>query len=352
MNEDRGAIEDFDVTRYPDYRPDSPPDVYKLSEFSYLDEYEAIWGRPWGAPGIGRLREVALVRPTEHEVNPLWSQDPNFFLLRYRSQIDVDAMIESHQEYANLLTECGVEIQWMEFEDPWGAHGPMRKLFVCEEVRILRGGAVLPRFGHASYKRGLEREFQKFLTKIGCPILLTVHGTGVCEVAPMFVAMAEDVFIAGLSCATNREGLDQVLPVMYRSGVKEVHIMEMPTIMDTFESGGEFHVDMVIAPVDLRVAIVYPDNLSWETYRWLRDRNFKLIEVPKEEQRFCPANLVLVEPGKVIMTKAATRTIKAVEEAGVEVIPFDSDGIMQGGTNGIKCITMELLRDPGPGLDD
>jgi hypothetical protein len=32
------------------------------------------------------------------------------------------------------------------------------------------------------------------------------------------------------------------------------------------------------------------------------------------------------------------------------VIGFDSSGIMQGGTNGIKCITMELDRDDGPRL--
>lgn len=29
-----------------------------------------------------------------------------------------------------------------------------------------------------------------------------------------------------------------------------------------------------------------------------------------------------------------------------------SHGIMQGGVNGLNCITMELLRDPGPGLTD
>jgi len=33
------------------------------------------------------------------------------------------------------------------------------------------------------------------------------------------------------------------------------------------------------------------------------------------------------------------------------VIGFDSSGIMQGGTNGIKCITMELDRDDGPRLN-
>jgi N-dimethylarginine dimethylaminohydrolase len=349
----RGEIADYDVTRYPDYvSSDRPPDVYKLRELAYLDEYESIWGKQWGCPGIGKLRRVALVKPTEHEINELFVSHPTFFLLRYQSHVDVGQMVESHQAYARLLEENGVEIEWMEFENAWGAHGPMRKLFVCEEVRVVRGGAIIPRFGHASYKRGLEREFQRFLASIGCPILLSVSGTGICEVAPMFVAMAEDAWIGGLSCASNQDGLDQVLPVMARAGAKDVHIMRMGTIMDSFDAGGEFHVDMVVAPVDHRVAVVYPGGLDWDTYAWLRERNFKLIEIPREEQRFAPANLILLEPGRVIMTSHAPRTIKAVEAAGVEVIPFDSHGIMQGGTNGIKCITMELLRDPGPSLDD
>jgi len=350
---DQEKVESFDVSTYPDYvSSDLPPDVYRLRELSYLDEYESVWGQQWGCPGIGKLRKVALVRPTAHEINSLFTSHPNFFLLRYQSHVDIDQMIASHAAYADLLTEHGVKIEWMEFKNVWGAHGPMRKLFVCEEVRVVRGGAIIPRFGHASYKRGLEREFQRFLAEIGCPILLSVSGSGICEVAPMFVAMAEDAWIAGRSCAANQEGLDQVLPVMMHAGAKDIHIMNLNTIMNTFESGGEFHVDMVVAPVDHKVALIYPAGLDWDTYVWLRDRGFKLIEIPREEQRFAPANLILLEPGKVIITSHAPQTIKAVEAAGVEVIPFDSHGIMQGGTNGIKCITMELLRDPGPGLDD
>ena len=129
----------------------------------------------------------------------------------------------------------------------------------------------------------------------------------------MFVAMAEDAWIGGRSCAANQDGLDQVLPVMQRAGARDIHIMNLATIMDTFDSGGEFHVDMVVAPVDHKVALIYPAALDWDTYVWLRDRNFKLIEIPREEQRFAPANLILLEPGKVIMTSHAPRTIKAVE---------------------------------------
>ncbi|MBI4318567.1 MAG: hypothetical protein HY675_08760 [Chloroflexi bacterium] len=349
-----GRLEDYPLENYPDYRPGKPPDLFELQKYGYLDEYERIWGKPWGSVGIGKLREVALIKPDgEHEGNPLWQRDPNFFMLRYRQNLDIDLLLRSHEEYARLLESLDIKIYWMEFEDTMGAWGPMRKLFMAEEVKVLKGGAIIPRFSHASFKRGLEREFQKFLTKIGCPILLTVHGTGICEVAPMTLPIAEGVFMAGLSCACNQEGLDQVLPVLYRSGVKEVHIMHLPTIMDSFESGGEFHVDMVLAALDDHVVLVWPDNLPWTTYRWLRERSFKIIEVPADEQRkYEPANLLLLEPGKVIMHKGAVKTIKAVEQAGVEVIPFDSSGIMQGGTNGMRCITMELLRNEGPGLAD
>jgi len=348
VNTDR--LDNFDANTYPDYRKGAPPDVYKLRQYSYLDEYEAIWGRPWGAQGIGKLREVGLVAPSAHEAHPLWLSDPDFFLLRYRAQIDVEHLIQTHKQWAALLEEQGVKIHWMEYEDSWGAYGPMRKLFVCEEVKFVRGGALIPRFGHASYKRGMEREFQKFTTKIGCPILHTVHGHGVMEVGPMIVGLTDDVWVAGLSCGANQEGLEQITPVLRESGVEEILVMQLPSILDTFESGGEFHVDMVISPVDFKKVIVWPDNLPFDTYAWLRDHEFEIIEISSEDQKYCPANLILLEPGKVIMPSRAKATIKKVRDAGVEVVEFDSDGIMQGGVNGLKCITMEVLRDSGPTL--
>lgn len=347
-----GTLGSFPLTNYPDYEPGKPPRLLSLHRRSYLDEYEKIWGRRWGAMGIGRLRTVGLIKPDPAwEGHPFWQSDPDFFLLRYQRKLDPDLMLRGHEEYAKLLTSLGIEILWMEFEDALGAYGPMRKLFMAEEVKVIRGGAILPRFGHASFKRGLEREFQKFLTTIGCPILLTVHGTGICEVAPMFVQMADDAWVGGLSCACNSEGLEQVLPVLRRAGVTDVHVAQLTTIMESFGAGGEFHVDMVVHPVAERLAVVYPRQLPWETFKWLKDRGYTLIEVPTEEHhRYVPANLVVVEPGVVIMHGDAVQTVRALESHGVEVIKFDSSGIMQGGTNGIKCITMELDRDDGPRL--
>lgn len=346
-------LEGYPVERYPDYQPGKPPQLEPLHRASYLDELEAIWGKQWGCQGIGRLREVALVKfDPNYEGHPYWATHPEFFLLRHNPNPDLELLVEHQLAYAETLQAWGVKVHWMEPDDMMGAYGPMRKFFIGGALRIFRGGAILPRAGEGAAYRGMEREFQKFLTQIGCPIIGAITGTGIYE-AGTVVPVAEGVLLAGLSCALNPEGLEQITPILRRAGVKEIHVTHMQTIMDSFESGGEFHIDMVVGTVGLRKAIVYPGALDYQTYRWLKDKGFQLAEIPADEQRrFAPANLVVLEPGRVIMAKGALETIRAVEAMGVEVIPIETEGIMQGGVNGISCITMQLFREPGPGLDD
>ena len=101
--------------------------------------------------------------------------------------------------------------------------------------------------------------------------------------------------------------------------------MELPIILDSFAAGGDFHLDMIVAPVDDRKILVYPKHLTWETYEWLKGHGFELIEIPEHEQRWAPANLVLLEPGRVILHPEARDTTRALEKAGVEVGPVRLD---------------------------
>ena len=69
------------LTGYPYYEAGRPPRYYRYhQEVDFLDELELIWGKRWGAQGIGRLREVAVIRPTEVEVDPLFEEDPAYFM--------------------------------------------------------------------------------------------------------------------------------------------------------------------------------------------------------------------------------------------------------------------------------
>ena len=69
------------LARFPFYEEGKVPQYHRYhAEVSYLDELPLIWGKRWGAQGIGRLREVAMVRPTETEVRKLYEQDSAFFV--------------------------------------------------------------------------------------------------------------------------------------------------------------------------------------------------------------------------------------------------------------------------------
>jgi hypothetical protein len=54
----------------PWFESGKPLKNWMLHETDFYDEVEQIWGRRWGAEGIGTLREVLVSRPTENEIRP------------------------------------------------------------------------------------------------------------------------------------------------------------------------------------------------------------------------------------------------------------------------------------------
>ncbi|MDG6997476.1 MAG: hypothetical protein JRN52_16300, partial [Nitrososphaerota archaeon] len=88
-------------------REEKPPRYYKYhSEVDYIDEIKKIWEKKWGAQGIGRLREVAVVTPTE-EVDPLFQKDPTFFNFDGNAP-SLSKMQEQHEGMVEIYKENGV----------------------------------------------------------------------------------------------------------------------------------------------------------------------------------------------------------------------------------------------------
>ncbi len=351
-----GPTEEYPLENYPDYEPGKPPRFERLAAVSHLDEVERITGHRWGEQGIGRLREVALVRPTEYEMNPLFWRNPEFFVQRYYLLTGVKPNLsllqEQHDDYAQVLKENGVNVRYMVYEDNMGAYGPLRKHFVAARLGfVLRGGVVLKRWGHGSWGRGLEYHAQKFFTSIGCPILLFPSGRAIFEDA--WVWPAEGVLIGNYGIACNAEAMEQLMPVLRANGVNTVIMGNSTTVMDTLESGGDFHTDVFLGFADLGLALVYSGQMDYEIYMWLKQNNFRTIEIPADEQiKALPTNGVLLEPGKIIMPSAAEKTNMMLRKEGVDVIEVRTDHLAQGGFNGLRCITCRLLRDPGPTLEE
>ena len=351
-------LEDFPLENFPDYEPGKPPRFEKLAELGHLEEYEKLWGRQCGEQGIGRLREVALVRPNAYEMDPLFLKNPEFFLMRHmmltKTQIDIGRVQENFDRYVEILKGEGVKVNVLDHDTypVMGVNGPMRKLFVAARLGfVVNGGVIIKRWGHSSWSRGLEYYAQQFFTKLDVPILLFVSGKGIFEDA--WVWAAENVLIGSYGIACNQEAMEQINPVLKAAGVEQVLMGNSTSIMDSFESGGDFHTDVCLGIADLGLAVVYPAQLDWSVYTWLKKNRFRLLEIPHDEQVKClPANGVLIKPGRIIMSSAARKTNAMLRKEGVDVIEMDTDGLAHGGVNGIRCCTCRIYREPGPRLEE
>jgi N-dimethylarginine dimethylaminohydrolase len=337
-----------ELTAFPGYRPGSVPQYADYHEdVDFLDELEAVWGKRWGAQGIGRLREVAMSPPTEVEALDLYDRDPAFFV--YGGELpELGPMREQHAALMETYRDLGIEVHKFEYpETPRSAYGVMKRAVSAAAGFVINGGAIVPREA-APYWRGRSRYVSQFLQSLGCPILYTVHGKGVCEIGAS-VRMADDLIVVMLSTDCNQDGLDQVRPILERAGYR-VWAARSPGPLHEFhpEVPGWMHADMWLAPLDADLALVYPPWCDFDTIRYLRSIGYRLIEAPREEQEsVTPVNLITIEPRKVVMPTGAPRTRALLDAVGVEAIEVDYGEVIKYG-GGIRCTTMQLVRDPGP----
>jgi N-dimethylarginine dimethylaminohydrolase len=340
--------DDLDLNVFPGYRPGAVPQYARYhSEVDFMDEIEAIWGQRWGAQGIGRLRQVAMSPPTEVETLPLYEQDPAFFVFGGELP-DLGKMRDEHAGLLEAYRSLGVDVRIFTYpETPRSAYGVMKRAVSSAAGFVINGGAIIAREA-APYWRGRSRYVSQYLQSIGCPILYTVHGKGVCE-GGAFTRMSDDLIVAMLSTDCNRDGLEQVRPVLERSGYR-VWVAHSPGPLYSFhpEVPGWMHTDMWLAPLDVRLALIYPPWCDYETIRFLHSIDYQLIEAPRDEQEMCcPANLITIAPRLVVMTSGAPKTRRLLEREHVEVIEVEYEEVIRYG-GGIRCTTMQLLRDPGP----
>ena len=267
---------------------------------------------------------------------------------------NLERMREQHERMVKVYKEEGVEVHYFEYpERPRSAYGPMiRSISAASASVVIKGGAIIGREAHPFWRRR-SRYITKFLVDLGCPIIYTVHGKGVCEIAS-FTRMCEDLIIASLSTDCNQDGLNQVRPILERAGFSNIVVAHSPGPLDYFypEAIGWMHTDMWIGPADVGLAVIYPPFCDYETIRWLKSRKFRLIEVPREEQlKYYPCNMVTLEPGKVMMIEGAETTIKALRKEGVDVVEVPYLEVLKYG-GGLRCTTAHLIRDRGPTLKE
>ena len=143
---------------FPFYEEGKVPQYQKYhAKVSYLDELELIWGKRWGAQGIGRLREVAMVKPTETEVKKLYEEDSAFFVFNGTTP-NLRLMQEQHLNLARTYEKLDIKVHYSSWAEdpPRSAYGPMKRSISAAAGFVINGGAIIPREA-TPYWRGRSR---------------------------------------------------------------------------------------------------------------------------------------------------------------------------------------------------
>jgi N-dimethylarginine dimethylaminohydrolase len=333
----------------PWYEPGKPLHNWMLHEIDFHDEVEQIWGRPWGAEGIGRLREVLVSRPTANEVRDEYAREWQYYYSSRAGNADLGRLQAQFDEYYAVLERAGVRVNYIEAPVPAiGAYGYLKNLVtLAGGGLVVHGGAIVHRMGLGSWQRGREVIWSKVLTALGVPIYLTIHGKGVGEPGAGRWLDAK-TFVFNESVVANEEGLRQIEFVLNGLGIEMITTHSAGWVGTTNDGNwGTSHADMFLMVPDQGVAVLAPQLVNYGFVRYLMRNDWTVIEVPPEEYWDLACNAVTLAPGKVVMNAGSPMVVGQLEKHGIEVIQVDFSESHNFAIAGLHCATLELIRDQG-----
>jgi N-dimethylarginine dimethylaminohydrolase len=331
----------------PWFEPGKPLRNYMLHETDFYDEVEQIWGRRWGAEGIGTLHEVLVSRPTENETRPEYAREWQYYYSSAAGNADLGRLQAQYDEYYQVLADNGVRVNTIEPPVPAiGPYGYIKNLVTLAGAGlVVHGGVILHRYGLGSWQRGREVIWSKALAALQVPIYLTIHAKGICEPGAGRW-LDSKTFVFNESVVANEEGLRQLQFVLGNLGV-ELVVAHSPGWYDSIGNGniGTSHMDMVMLVVDERKVLLAPHLVNYGFVRYLKQHDYTIIEVPVEEYWDLAINGVTLAPGKVVINVGSPKVVRELERHDVEVLQIDFSESQKFAIAGLHCATLELVRD-------
>ena len=274
------------------------------------------------------LRRVLVKRPDE----AFAVDDPARW--NYATRPDLDAARREHDALVEILRGAGAEV--IEHLEP--QPGRADAIFVFDPVLVTDRGAVILRMGK-ELRRGEEAAMARRLQEIGVPILAELGGEATAEGGDL-LWLDHRTLAVGQGFRTNAEGLRQLREIMTGLGV-EVLPVELP-----YFTGPDacLHLLSLISLVDRDLAVVYPPLLPVPFWKTLRDRGFRLVEVPAEEFPTMAPNVLALAPARCLMLEGNPVTRRRLEQAGCEVLTYRGQEISLKAEGGPTCLTRPIWR--------
>jgi len=308
-------------------------------ESTFSAELEEVWGAAWGAwDEIGPLERVLVRRPGpelqlidescyDEEAGALVDPNGHWYWMG-RKAPDLDLVAAQHDGLVATLRAQGIEVV---VAPPMGA-GFVKSVYVRDPLVTVPGGAIVGRMG-VRMRRGEEPDISAVVAAAGLPILGTIVGKGTLE-GGSFVKLVPGLAALGVSIRCNREGASQLRAILRRIGWE---LLIVPI------SGYSIHLDLHLAMVDRRTALVDAEHLPYSFLQRLQELGVELLHPAGGEA--WALNCLTLRPGCVLMAEGSPRTQEMLRSRGIEVLTVPYDELHKNG-GGVHCSTMELVRRP------
>lgn len=279
---------------------------------------------------IEPLRRVLVKRPDE----AFAVDDPARW--HYVARPDLEAAKREHDALVQILVDTGVEV--IEHPEPQPDHADA--IYVFDPALVTDGGAVILRMGK-ELRRGEEAAMSRRLQQIGVPILAELGGEAIAEGGDLLWLDSRTLAV-GQGFRTNAEGLRQLREILAGLGV-EVLPVDLPYFTGPAAC---LHLLSLVSLVDRDLAVVFPSLLPVSFWKMLRDRGFRLIEVPEEEFPSMGPNVLALAPGRALMLEGSPVTRRRLEEASCEILAYRGQEISLKAEGGPTCLTRPIWRAP------
>ncbi len=277
---------------------------------------------------IASLRKVLIKRPDQ-----VFSEaDPGTW--HYSGRPNLDIARQEHETLVNHLRRAAVEVVYHDQIQP----GKADAIFVFDPAIVTDRGAIILKMGKV-LRQGEEAAMASRLEELGVPVLFTLHGQALAEGGDL-LWLDQETLVVGLGFRTNAEGLRQLKEVLSPSGITIIPV-ELPYYQG-FKAC--LHLLSLISIVDHNLAVIYPPLLSVPFWQYLKERGFRLIEVPSSEFKTMAPNVLAIAPGKCLMLAGNPVTKHRLENAGCEVMTYCGNEISLKTEGGPTCLTRPILR--------
>jgi N-dimethylarginine dimethylaminohydrolase len=246
--------------------------------------------------------------------------------------LDVAVAQRQHDGIVETFRRAGVTVHYVE---PLQTVPP-NLMFVADLMFMTPEGAILGRPA-STVRAGEERFVARRLAELGIPILLSVHGEGTFEGADAAWLDSGTILLA-TGLRTNAEGAAQVASLLRGMGV-EVNQVGLPY--------GTMHLMGQLRFADRDLAVAWPGRVPYGAIEALRDRGFRVLFLPDEQEAIhgMALNFVTLGPRSVLMPAGNSVTQSFYEAQGIDCETVNVDELLQA-AGGIGCLTGVLRREP------